>query len=78
MRFSDVGIELGTTLNYINGDQTCLVVGDRHVEYEGERYSLSALAQMLMEYPRSVRGSAYFTYQGKKISEIYDELNQED
>lgn len=78
MRFSDVGITPGSTLNYIDGDETCVVVSDRQVEYEGERYSLSGLAQTLMQYPRSVRGSAYFTYKGQKLSDIYDELNEED
>lgn len=77
MRFSDVGITPGTTLNFIDGPQTCVVVSDRQVEYEGKRYSLSGLAQALLQYPRSVRGSAYFTYEGQKISDIYDELNQD-
>lgn len=77
MRFSDVGITVGSTLNYIDGDQTCLVISDRQVEYEGKPYSLSGLAQTLMQYPRSVRGSAYFTYEGRKISDIYDELSED-
>ena len=77
MRFSDIGISLGTVLTFIPDDRTCVVVGDRHVEYEGERYSLSGLAQMLMQYPRSVRGSIYFTYEGKRLSDIYDELTED-
>ena len=77
MKLSQIGITPGTILTYTDGDATCVVVNDKQVEYQGALYSLSGLAQELMSYPRSVRGSQYFTYQGKRLSEMYDELSEE-
>ena len=77
MKLSQIGITPGTVLTYTDGDITCVVVNDKQVEYEGVLYSLSGLAQTLMGYPRSVRGSMYFTYQGKRLSDMYDEMYEE-
>ncbi len=76
MKLSQIGIMPGTVLTYTDGDATCVVVNDKQVEYNGSLYSLSGLAQELMGYPRSVRGSMYFTYQGKRLSDMYDELSE--
>ncbi len=77
MKLSQINIMPGTVLTYTDGDATCTVLNDKQVEYNGEVFSLSGLAQSLMNYPRSVRGSMYFTYQGKRLSEMYDELFEE-
>ena len=76
MRFTDIGIQPGTVLTYTDGDATCVVLNERQVTYQGDTYSLSGLAQTLMQYPRSVRGSLYFTLNGKRLSEMYDELDE--
>ncbi len=77
MKLSQIGIMPGTVLTYTDGDATCIVITDKQVEYNNSLYSLSGLAQKLMGYQRSVRGSMYFTYQGKRLSEMYDELYEE-
>ena len=77
MRFSDIGIEPGTQITFIDGETTCTVINDRQVEYNGTEWTLSGLAQDLLQHHRSVRGSAYFLHNGRKLSDIYDEINEE-
>ena len=72
-RFTQLGIPEGATLHFIGGDQTCTVSSRKHVEFEGKTWSLSALAQHISGSPRRMSGTSYFTYQGRKLSDIYDE-----
>lgn len=73
-RFNKLGIPEGSILQFIDGDQTCVVSSRKHVEFEGTKdWSLSALAQYLTGVTRPLRGTAYFTYNGRKLSDIYDE-----
>ncbi len=48
---------------------TCTVADDRHVEYNGEILSLSALAQRLLERP-VVHGPRHFKYKGEWLNDI--------
>lgn len=78
-RFTKLGIPEGSTLQFTEGEQTCRVSSRKHVEYEGNpESSLSALAQHLTGLTRPLRGTAYFTYKGRKLSEIYDEAYDEE
>jgi len=43
------------------------------VKYEGEILSLTALTKRLLQSERAVRPSPYWLYNGRKLSEIYDE-----
>ena len=44
------------------------VVNDRNISYKGEITSLSALTQELLECDYQVQGTAYFSYQGDKLT----------
>ena len=48
----------------------CTVADDKHVEYNGERLSLSALAQCLLGVKRPVQGTNHFKYKGKWLNDI--------
>ena len=49
----------------------CTVADDRHVEYNGERFSLSALAQRLLGGNRNVvHGPNHFKYKGEWLNDI--------
>ena len=48
----------------------CMVVDDKHVEYEGERWSLSALATHFVGAKWTVAGPRYFKYQGEWLNVI--------
>ena len=70
-RFSMCGINPGEDICFINDStKTARVVDDRHVEYEGQTTSLSALAQMLLGVKHAVQGSIFFTYNGKLLRDL--------
>lgn len=73
-KFSDCNIPFGSTIHYINDESiTATVVDDRHIEYNGETTSLSAIAERLLKR-KSVQGPLYFTYNGKILNDIRIEL----
>lgn len=73
--FSLCQIPVGATIEYCNrGDEksglTVTVVDDHNVEYQGEKWSLSALATMLTQSKWRVAGPRYFKYNGEKLNDI--------
>ncbi len=55
-------------------DLTCIVVDNKKVEYEGEIYSLSALATKLLGVKYSVHGPCYFKYNDEWLNDIRDRI----
>ena len=53
---------------------TCVVVDDKHVEYKGETWSLSALAKQLLGRKNAVTGPLHFKYKGEWLNEIRKRL----
>lgn len=77
--FDKVGIETGTELSFTrDAAKKCKVVDNRNVEYQGVQYSLSALAQKLLNeigYNWSrAWGPNFFEYKGKTLVQIRDEF----
>ena len=79
-RFSMVGIQPGATLQSVwNPDVTCIVVGDRRVNFQGQDTSLSASAlQVLREmgkHWRAVSGPESWCYgsEGRTLRQLADE-----
>lgn len=54
-----------------------MVVDDRHVSYKGAITSTSALAQELLESEYQVQGTAYFTYEGEKLTDRRNRMEAE-
>ena len=78
VNFTKCGIPMGAELVFIEDPSiTVTVVGDRKVQYNNEITSLSAVAGALKGY-KSIQGPSYFTYQGKKISDIAEETQWKD
>lgn len=77
VNFSKCGIPVGAELVFIE-DPTVVakVVGDRKVEYNGEITSLSAISDRIKGY--ATPGPSYFTYNGRKISDIAAETQWKD
>lgn len=75
-RFSVCNIPVGSVVKLIDDklDVQAVVVDDRHVEYQGETMSLSALAQRLKNFDHSVQGPLWFTYNGERLTDIRDRL----
>lgn len=74
-RFSECNIPVGSEIAFIE-DETikATVVDDRHIEYEGETTSVSALAQKLKGFEHPVQGTLWFTYQGERLTDLRDRL----
>ena len=64
-RFSMVGIQVGEEIEYIkDASIRCEVISDRKIRYDGENYSLSALAEKL-EGRTNLAGPWYFNFDGE-------------
>lgn len=70
-RFSQCKIPEGSEIVYIEDDSIRpTVVDDRHIEWNGETTSLSALAQKLKGFDHAVQGTLWFTYNGEVLNEL--------
>lgn len=75
--FSLCNIGIGEQIEYYKDPTVvCTVVDDKSVEYEGKRYSLSALVQKLMGKSHALAGPRYFNYKGERLNDIRRRLNQ--
>ena len=69
-RFSAAGIPFGSKIQFIEDpSKEAIVIDDRHVEYNGETTSLTALAQELKQVTHSLQGPTFFTYEGENLAE---------
>lgn len=72
VNFVKCEIPMGAELTFIDDSSvTAVVVSERKVQYNNEITSLSAISDAIKGYPTS--GPYYFTYNGKRISEIAEE-----
>lgn len=77
--FSKCGINIGEQIEFCcNGsDNTgtlCVVVDDKHVSYNGETWSLTALAKYLTGVKSAIAGPKYFKYKGEWLNSIRHRL----
>lgn len=77
-RFSDVGIEPGSKVQFID-DPTieATVVDDRHIFYDGQTTSLSALAQSLKGFKFAPQGPTYFKYENETLADRRNRMEKE-
>ncbi len=76
-RFSECGIPFGSELVFIDDPNIKVkVVDDRHISYNGEETSMSRLAQDIKGFSHPVQGPLWFTYKGKKLSDLRNELEE--
>lgn len=73
--FSSCGIEVGEKVEFIsvnnpNNGALAVVVDEKHVEYNGETWTLTSLAKELLGTDAPTPGPNYFVYKGKKINDI--------
>lgn len=77
-RFSECGIPVGAEIVFVEDPSIrAIVVDDRRIEYKGETTSVSALAQRIKHYDHPVQGTVWFTYQGKRLTDIREEMEKE-
>ena len=76
-RFSEVDIPVGAVVKFANDETVeATVVDDRHISYKGVTTSLSALAQEFLELDYQVQGTLYFTYEGERLADRRDRLEE--
>lgn len=69
--FTKCGIPIGSTICFIEDPSiTATVKDDRHITYHEETTSLSALAQSLKGFDHPVQGTLWFSYNGKRLTDI--------
>lgn len=74
-RFSKCKIPVNSTIYFIQDKtKSATVVDDRHVKYNGETVSLTALAKTLLGVTTSVQGPLYFMYNDERLSDIRNKL----
>jgi len=75
--FVDAGIPLGSVLTLSEGlfNYECIVKNEHQVEYEGKTFYLSPLTQNLLGIVRPIRGQAYWKYNNRLLSDIYEDVH---
>ncbi len=74
LNFKEMCIPIGSELRFINKpDEVVKVIDSKRVEYQDENYSLTTITTTLLGVERSVRPTGYWTYEGRPLSEIYEE-----
>ena len=73
LNYLEMGLNVGDELDFSQDNYTCQILSGRRVKFEGEDYSLTALTQKLLNTDRPLQPSPYWSFEGKKLSTIYDE-----
>lgn len=73
--FSACGIEVGEKIEFCcigseHSGELCEVVDDRRIGYNGETWSLTALAKHLSGAKTSIAGPRYFKYKGEWLNDL--------
>lgn len=70
-KFSQCNIPVGSEVSFVDDESIkAIVVDDRHISYNGQITSLSALAKDLKQFDHPVQGTLYFSYQGEKLNDL--------
>ena len=81
-KFSMCGIYPGAEIEFwrSTNERTgimCKVINDKQVEYDGETWSLSALATKLLNAKWGVAGPKFFKYNGEWLNDIRDRMESD-
>ena len=78
-KFSMIGIQVGETITFTPTGQTVKVASENTIEFEGRIYTLSNFASTFMPDDKrntsdAYRGPKFFSYNGKLLTELRDEM----
>lgn len=71
--FFDMNIPVGSVLVSVANGESVIVKGDRSVEFRGEETSLTNATRIILNNGYHVAPNPYWTYNGRKLKEIYEE-----
>ena len=72
LNFIEMGIPIGSVLQWFDSDLKVTVVGERVVSYQNDETSLTKLTRELLNLEYSVAPSRYWTFNGKSLQDIYN------
>ncbi len=74
LNFKEMGIDIGSTLTYVN-DATIFatVLSERRVLFKGEEASLTAITKTLLGVSRPLQPTPLWEFEGRNLRDIYDE-----
>jgi hypothetical protein len=73
LNFGEMGIAVGSVLHMVDSDATVTVCADRRVMLDGEETSLTAATTKLLGLEYQIQPTPHWTYEGKVLTEIYNE-----
>lgn len=80
MNFVEIGISIGSKLQFKGGDVEVTVISDRKVQFNEIQCSLTAATRKVLGFSEScpLQPSPYWLFNGKTVKEIYDSYHSED
>lgn len=75
--FKEMGVPVGAILRSNYNDETCRVLDERKIVFRNEEMSLTRATKIKLENSYNVSPNPYWVFDGKKLSEIYDEVYSE-
>jgi hypothetical protein len=78
MNFVEMGIPVGSDLVFINGGEVAEVLSERTIKFRGEEMSITQATRLALGdgYSYNVAPGPYWTYEGRRLREIYNECYQ--
>jgi hypothetical protein len=73
MNYQEMGIPIGSTLHFTEGEDTALVLGPKMIKLGEEEMTLTAATRKLSNTEYDRPPAMYWTYNGKLLREIYEE-----
>ncbi len=71
--FIEMGMEIGSKLTFLQFEAECFVESESKVRFGDEILSLTALTKKLLQTEKPLRPAPYWIYQGRRLTEIYNE-----
>lgn len=76
--FEMVNIPVGSILTFVNKPEVfCKVLDNRRVEFNGEDFSITRAAQIVLGHNRPIQGPLYWEYEGESLVERRIRMEQE-
>jgi hypothetical protein len=74
LNYKGMGIALGSKLIFVKDPAVEVIIsGDKRVTYQGVEQSLTAVTKQLLSITHALQPTAYWTFEGKNLRDIYDE-----
>jgi hypothetical protein len=75
LNFMEMGIPIGAVLHSVHDDATVIVVSTNKVRLGDEEMSLTAATRQIMSLDYSVAPAPHWTYNGRLLSDLYEETH---